>query len=107
MKIEVGKTYIARNGKFVTIKKHNLTYPFLGDNGQDYTTDGRYYKDSECDLDLIAEAEEGVAGEITVRVPAGTIVLVEYEPVTEDPDDTVKRRKEEGPGLVSWTEQGR
>lgn len=55
MKIEVGKTYLNRRGRRVTIEgRSGSVYPFDGDDGECYTPDGRFWTSGESPLDLVA-----------------------------------------------------
>jgi len=57
MKIELGKTYVNREGKEITITEFEdeqpVEYPYLGDNNISYTSEGRYILGKESKLDLI------------------------------------------------------
>lgn len=58
LKLEVGKTYINRDGEFVKILYCDLKadFPFKGDDSCCYMLDGKWLGDDESDYDLIAEA---------------------------------------------------
>jgi len=57
VKLQVGKTYISRNGKEVKIiKKDGALYPYQGDNGAWYAESGRFDYSTEDPRDLIEEA---------------------------------------------------
>ena len=98
MKIEVGKSYITRGGEVVVITGLWSDYPFVSDENRHYAADGKYLIGHETDQDLIAEVEQGAPGEITVKVPAGTRVGIEYLPSVGqiDTDDHVKIKREGG-----------
>ena len=58
MKLEVGKTYRARNGDQIKIVSRNSfleNYPFVGSNGATYTNDGFGWIGQQRFYDLIAE----------------------------------------------------
>lgn len=57
LKLEVGKTYMAKDGEEVEIIKYipQKTFPFLGDDHCDYTEDGRFRLDRESIYDLVEE----------------------------------------------------
>lgn len=60
MKLEIGKTYISRNGReIVTIEEfdeQHTPHPFVGDNVRLYMHSGRWLdEDTECEHDLIRE----------------------------------------------------
>ena len=57
MAIEVGKTYRTRKGIVtITDKPSGLaSFPFLGDNGRSYTSEGNYLENSTHEEDLIEE----------------------------------------------------
>lgn len=57
MKLEVGKSYVARNGNVVTIEEFDEfeKYPYLGGNGEAYAENGDYCLGAETQLDLIRE----------------------------------------------------
>lgn len=56
IKLEVGKTYLSRNGREVKIVgKDGVMYPFKGDNGAWYAESGRYDYSTEDPRDLIEE----------------------------------------------------
>ena len=61
MKLEVGKTYLDRNGDKVTIIRHdtNDLRPYMGDDECRYQSDGRssYFK-KNSEWDLIEEAPD-------------------------------------------------
>lgn len=63
MQIEVGKTYLTRNGKFVKIiyNDGHPEFPFDGKNGSSYMTDGREFGSMETENDLMREALYAVA----------------------------------------------
>ena len=95
MKIEEGKTYLTRDGQQVTVGFASK-WPYKASNRHDLDPQGRFYgPHEESPHDIVAEVEQGVDHELTVRVPAGTIVTVEYTHDNEDPDDTIKRHKVE------------
>ena len=56
MKLEVGKTYRARNGEIVTIKEYHkgVIFPFKGDDDNLYSLTGAYHF-TKHNLDLIEE----------------------------------------------------
>jgi len=99
MKIEIGKTYLTRDGEQVTISGYSSSYPFEGDNGNPYTATGRWIKDRETGYDLIAECS-AKPGSITIRVAADTKVNIirEGEKYRPDSDDYIKMRKESNEG---------
>lgn len=58
MKLEVGKTYIARNGDLVIIRRYNPAhnaYPFIDDSGFSYMPNGAYLSEESDSRDLIEE----------------------------------------------------
>ena len=59
MKLEVGKTYVARNGDVVKIVKtgSNPIYPFRGDDDLGYAEDGRFFVDDDHaeEFNLVSE----------------------------------------------------
>lgn len=58
LKLEVGKTYLNRQGWEVKIvgETGKEAFPFKGDDNLSYTLDGHWDCESESQLDLIAEA---------------------------------------------------
>lgn len=58
LKLEVGKTYITRNGNAVSIVEHQLGngWPYFDENGDNYLSSGLLYHDSVCDGDIVREA---------------------------------------------------
>lgn len=74
MKVEVGKYYLTREGKLVSIVRDigDVTYPFEATNGRNYTREGGYWPDREDPRDLIAEwsdtPEVGTLQEIGAQV---------------------------------------
>lgn len=60
LKIEVGKTYLTREGKVVEIvkKTDGLYYPFYSDNDETWTELGECFENSESRFDLVAEAPQ-------------------------------------------------
>jgi len=65
MKIEIGKTYICKNGRKATIISGdgaNIEFPIVvslnGSSGPvNYTKEGKFYVRSESDFDIVKEAE--------------------------------------------------
>lgn len=58
VKLEVGKTYLDRKNRKVTITRNDAhpTYPFNGDNNTSYTEYGNvYFSNTKSDADLISE----------------------------------------------------
>lgn len=57
MKLEVGKTYLTRNNKEVTVVEYNETanFPYRGSLGSTYLEDGCAYIGTETEHDLIKE----------------------------------------------------
>lgn len=60
LKLEVWKTYIARNGKMITIVKNNhssgFLYPYVDRDGASYTEKGAYCRYFNSSYDLVKEA---------------------------------------------------
>lgn len=65
MKLEVGKTYLAKDGDLVTIVRNDFCeyYPFVGDNGSIYEADGRYSTHYKSSRDLIKEYVKPLSSE--------------------------------------------
>lgn len=60
LKLEVGKKYRTRNGFLVEVtnKLYGRTHPYVGDNGCNYSEDGRYLYTIERNEDLVEEITE-------------------------------------------------
>ena len=59
IKLQVGKTYLSRNGEEVRIiKKCDVGYPYKGTNGEWYTESGRWQISDKHPKDLIEELPE-------------------------------------------------
>lgn len=73
LKLEVGKSYINREGKEVKIikKDDQNTYPCQGDNGEWYAESGRFAYTTETPYDLIEEIEAPPATRHTFAIPDG------------------------------------
>lgn len=81
LRLEVGKTYISREGKEVKIiKKSNPhNHPFQGSNGGFYAEDGRWgYGSEKRPEDLIEEVPE------STRILEWVAVNIEYGCYTQD-----------------------
>lgn len=83
LKLEVGKRYLDRSGRVVTITDYHgsSTYPFNGDNLCTYTPDGREWEGAESKLDLICEAAEKAGSVIQLEV--GKIYIARNGEVVE------------------------
>lgn len=63
MKIELGKSYVLRNGSTVKIKHHDLSdanLPWLTEHGWHYA-DGSFNSHGDHELDIVAEYKEEAA----------------------------------------------
>ena len=65
--LEVGREYLSREGKVVKIKAQcdYTIFPFTGDNGECYTTNGRYWQQRKAPQDLIS------------RIPKSTTLTIQ------------------------------
>src|SRR5690554_3471511 len=95
LKLEVGKTYLSREGREVTIVGNNdrVEYPCTGNNGQWYTESGRFHYDvPESPHDLIEEAPKfsrtfdipNDVKKVTVE-QVGNRIVVEMVPEAKEP----------------------
>lgn len=73
LKLEVGKTYLNRNGERVKIVGDNghEMFPFKGDNCLSYTLDGHWDFERGSVFDLVAEAE-AQPEKRTFKIPENT-----------------------------------
>lgn len=55
MKIEIGKQYIDATGGVVSNIKYSSYFGNYFADGLKWYSDGRYYRDESCELDLICE----------------------------------------------------
>lgn len=62
LKLELGKTYITRDGGKVKIVKRcdNIEWPWIGDNNIGYMENGRAFRNDECSQDIIKEVLDSV-----------------------------------------------
>jgi len=99
LKLEVGKTYLSREGREVTIVGNNdrVEYPCTGNNGQWYTESGRFHYDvPESPHDLIEEAPKfsrtfdipNDVKKVTVE-QVGNRIVVEMVPEAPTPGDVL------------------
>lgn len=61
MKLEVGKSYLNRNGAEVrihAIDPYAILYPYLGDNDLRYQSDGSYHDDYISEFDLVSIVDD-------------------------------------------------
>lgn len=59
LKIEVGKTYVTKDGTPVKILRNDgdETWPFDASDGMAYRADGGYWSEGDSVLDLVAELQ--------------------------------------------------
>ena len=74
LKLEVGKTYLNREGKRVKIVENtgDKRFPFDGDNYHSYTLDGHWMHGGDSELDLIADAPIAQPEKRTFKIPENT-----------------------------------
>lgn len=103
MKIEIGKEYLTREGKRVTIRGYN-EYPFKGSNGELYTEYGEFLTNHECGRDLIAEVtHDDDTNELVIKVPPCTRYRVEVQEREYGDPDLHNKIKREGGEETSGT----
>jgi hypothetical protein len=73
LQLEVGKTYLDREGREVKIFRRNLgscrgSFPYEGDNGETYTANGQLYRTIQTIKDLISEVPEEETASYKIRI---------------------------------------
>lgn len=66
LKLQVGKTYVLRNGRYVKIVREtaHFHYPYEASTGDYYQKNGRYVADdTDADFDIVSEVSDAAATE--------------------------------------------
>lgn len=123
MEIEVGKKYVSRDGKIVTIVKYDNEhrygehyYPYKGDNGYSYTEHGCFYISIRYNAninDLVEEYSEDDINDNAMKLEFGKkyvnrngkiVTIVEYDPENKCDEYHYPYKGDNG---FTYTENGR
>lgn len=77
LKLEVGKHYKTRDGRVVRIvamEKGQSDWPFVGDNGFSFRSDGRFFEEAPENLDLISRCP--APRDRRLSEPQGTFIKI-------------------------------